>query len=246
MNTILFPKRSHVSLTLFVTALFSWLTFPMKNLDTKSSAFNRVASSIIMKIPIQLEINSTYYLLRPDIRKCAFPMCGGYFVSRVNRTTTRCIDGTDAGSCYVADIDWGKCPVVNINSEGSVILRGSIERKTFSNGMVLGSFHPTEVWQSAINPVDLSSNFYRATLVSSTCLVPPCPTHDQVGTLNSSLTRQVEAVDLSSVTTDKTFLSKATEAMKLQDGILVTGNLEGGTSSTYKLVAKNFYLRVKS
>jgi len=28
--------------------------------------------------------SSTFYLVRPDLRRCASPMCGGYFVRRVN------------------------------------------------------------------------------------------------------------------------------------------------------------------
>ena len=28
--------------------------------------------------------NWTYYTVRPDYRKCMWPMCGGYFVKRVN------------------------------------------------------------------------------------------------------------------------------------------------------------------
>jgi hypothetical protein len=28
--------------------------------------------------------NYGYFVARQDLRKCAYPMCGGYFVSRVN------------------------------------------------------------------------------------------------------------------------------------------------------------------
>src|SRR5262249_44715728 len=48
--------------------------------------------------------SSTYYTLRPDLRRCASPMCGGVFVQRVNRASTRCVDGSWASECYVADV----------------------------------------------------------------------------------------------------------------------------------------------
>ena len=35
---------------------------------------------------------SSYYLIRPDLRRCASPMCGGSFVERVNFATTTCVD----------------------------------------------------------------------------------------------------------------------------------------------------------
>src|ERR1044072_6152285 len=50
--------------------------------------------------------NSTFYLLRPDLRRCASPMCGGYFVRRVNSVLTRCANGRQLSERYVARIDW--------------------------------------------------------------------------------------------------------------------------------------------
>src|SRR5690348_3010862 len=51
---------------------------------------------------------SSYYVIRPDLRRCAAPGCGGSFVKRVNYTTTRCADGSSADECYVATVDYGK------------------------------------------------------------------------------------------------------------------------------------------
>src|SRR5688500_9671032 len=48
---------------------------------------------------------STYFTLKRDFRRCMFPMCGGYYVSRVNRATTRCADGNYAAACYVAELN---------------------------------------------------------------------------------------------------------------------------------------------
>ena len=39
---------------------------------------------------------STYYTVRPDLRRCAYPRCGGSWVQRVNSTTAE---------QYVSEID---------------------------------------------------------------------------------------------------------------------------------------------
>ena len=52
-----------------------------------------------------LASTSTYYALRRDFRRCIAPICGGYWVKRVNYTSTRCLDGRYAAECYVADLD---------------------------------------------------------------------------------------------------------------------------------------------
>jgi hypothetical protein len=49
----------------------------------------------------------TYYTATADKRRCAAPLCGGFFVARVNTTQTRCADGKLRRSCYVADVDFG-------------------------------------------------------------------------------------------------------------------------------------------
>src|SRR5687767_6237709 len=50
-------------------------------------------------------VNSGYFSATRDLRKCAAPDCGGWFVRSVNEATTECADGTTAESCYVASID---------------------------------------------------------------------------------------------------------------------------------------------
>src|SRR5262249_1939438 len=45
-----------------------------------------------------------FYTLRPDLRKCASPLCGGYFIKRVNQSLTPCVNGQNKSECYVASI----------------------------------------------------------------------------------------------------------------------------------------------
>src|SRR6187399_598540 len=48
---------------------------------------------------------ASYLQLRRDLRRCAAPLCGGFFVDSVNRATLRCADGQRSAECYVAELD---------------------------------------------------------------------------------------------------------------------------------------------
>lgn len=48
------------------------------------------------------------YEVRPDLRRCVSPLCGGYWLRAVNHQQTTCFDGTVADACYVAEIDWNR------------------------------------------------------------------------------------------------------------------------------------------
>src|SRR5690349_9895603 len=50
----------------------------------------------------------TYFEVWADLRKCAAPMCGGFFVARLNRSTTTCVNGSAKASCYVPTLDWSE------------------------------------------------------------------------------------------------------------------------------------------
>src|SRR5689334_3081269 len=119
--------------------------------------------------------NSTFYLLRPDLRRCASPMCGGYFVRRVNSGLTRCANGRQMSECYVASIDWNGMAeaeiektmdrnintpdpnasnftlteqVIDLTRLNGALLRGSIVSKGNRNGRY-GVFKASEVWYAA-------------------------------------------------------------------------------------------------
>ena len=88
--------------------------------------------------------SSQYVRLRHDARRCVSPLCGGYWVSRVNQPTTRCADGTWQRECYVADADWTALGLdeatldgfVGHAGAGTAVVRARLEpvdRGTFGN-----------------------------------------------------------------------------------------------------------------
>src|SRR3954454_19427534 len=50
----------------------------------------------------------TYFEVWSDLRKCASPVCGGFFLARLNRSYTTCADHTSKAACYVPALDWSE------------------------------------------------------------------------------------------------------------------------------------------
>src|SRR4051812_30262660 len=50
----------------------------------------------------------TYFEVWADLRKCAAPVCGGFYMKRLNRSTTVCANGQAKASCYVPSLDWAE------------------------------------------------------------------------------------------------------------------------------------------
>lgn len=186
--------------------------------------------------PDSLASTSSFYTFRRDLRRCASPRCGGYFLKLVNQTRTRCADNRFASECYVASIDWRGQQEPD---SGRGLLRGTMRRKG-----QFGEFRVSEVWQaaSANQPGD---RFFRVRDRGVRCIAAPCPTHSEA-TLNSTASRNIAGVDISGAGAPENLISDATQAMTSPDGILVSGNhslVTGPAGRMQMLKAAQFYLR---
>src|SRR4051812_43147888 len=124
---------------------------------------------------------SSYYLIRPDLRRCAAPACGGAFVKRVNFPTTTCTDGSTAAECYVAAKDYSKAGLddndMSAVSGRPIIVKASIAKTKYAAG-TYGTLMVSEVW---IGAAGSAQNVY-ATIASTVWRVrdngvaaSPCP-----------------------------------------------------------------------
>ena len=179
---------------------------------------------------------SSFYSFRRDLRRCASPRCGGYFVKQVNQSRTRCADGRSQKECYVASIDWRGQSEPD-SDRG--LLRGTIRR----NGQ-FGEFRVAEVWQAA-SENQPAGTFYRVRDRGLRCIAAPCATHHEA-TLNSTASRNIAGVDLSGAGAPENVVGDATQAMTSPDGILASGNhsvVSGPAGRMQMLKATQFYLR---
>jgi hypothetical protein len=193
-----------------------------------------------------------YYSLRADLRRCAAPLCGGFFVTRSNRPETRCADGTYAAECYVGDVAYAKLGLSTAQIEmlGSVdaprlMLRGRIEEKTFGTRL-LGGFVASEAW---LAPQALTASGTLHRVIGSECSDGTCSSFE-VAKLNSLLRQGVSRLNLEGSGASAANISLASAT--LDKGLLVAGEVAGeffhssrGEAIRYRLDATQFFTRVR-
>lgn len=200
-----------------------------------------VGSSARSAAPDALSTTSTFYSIRPDLRRCASPRCGGFFVKRVNLSSTRCANGRFMNECYVAEIDWHLLTQVD---PARALIRGNIVLKRIESFDNLGVLSVTESWQAAGDNKP-AGTFYRVRDRGLRCITSPCPTHHEAK-LNSTLSRNIAGVDFSGAGAAESEIGTASAAMTGPDGILVAGShasVTGPAGKAETLKATQFYLR---
>lgn len=73
-----------------------------------------------------------YLVTRPDFRKCAYPMCGGYFVKELGLPFTRCADGHWRSECQAVETDFS---ALDLDPEALELFRQTFES---GDGIVQG------------------------------------------------------------------------------------------------------------
>ena len=214
--------------------------------------------------------NATFYLVRPDLRKCASPMCGGYFVRQVNSGLTRCANGRQMSECYVGSLDWNGIAeieleqamdreikagnandsnftlseqVVDFAKLNGALLRGSMTTRGNRNGRY-GVLKVSELWYAADDDKPYG-DFYRVRDLGIRCIAAPCLTH-QEEKLNTRSTQKIAGVDLNEAGVGQTALEQAQTEMASSNGMIVAGGhstVTGPAGQGLMLKASQFYLR---
>ena len=193
--------------------------------------------------PDPVSSTSTFYTIRRDLRRCASPMCGGYFIKLVNQPRTRCANGRSMPECYVASIEWNGQP--EAAADGALV-RGKLIKRGDRRG-TYGVLNAREVWLPASGK-QASGTFFRVRDRGVRCIAAPCETHHEAK-LNTSVNRNVAGVDLAAASASENAVSEALEAMTGPDGVLVSGSHEpvtGPAGRSQMLNATQFYLRAKT
>lgn len=189
-----------------------------------------------------LASTSTYYSARPDFRRCAYPMCGGTWVKRLNKSTTKCADGRYASECYVAELDWAALGL-HPDQEAAVrdgmistrsVFRGRIARRDI-NGKNWGAFVPSEAWLGTIEAT-VEGVFRRVTDSGIRCITAPCPSM-HAANLNSAVHRNITDLAGDAIT------EKVPNEIGNDGGVLVAGTIYR-RGRAYVLEATQAYLRV--
>lgn len=200
----------------------------------------------------------TYYqVTRQDTRKCAYPLCGGYFVKAVNQLLTRCADGSWQKDCHAVSLDasalgWSDDQRATFDtsfSQGQALVRGSLGRSPVQS-LEANVLTITQAWQGqTLNKP--AGTFYGVKSTGIVCITTPCPSLE-ASRLNSLSKPTNPDLDLSATGATDEQLQSAYAALD-GSGILTVGKmtlvryptLTGGSRLGTKLVASEFYLPAK-
>jgi hypothetical protein len=179
----------------------------------------------------------TYFEIYTDLRKCASPSCGGFFLHRLNRTSTVCANGSSQWSCYTPSLDWSESRLnadlqaallekaqQDATAPGALaIVRGRFAPQTYTGFGNLGRFVVTEAWVAENNSVS-DGVFVRIHDNGVRCITTPCPTIGEKA-LNTSRSANVHQLDWSAGGFDEDQISKLTdETFTRPSGILIAGD----------------------
>jgi hypothetical protein len=180
-----------------------------------------------------------YYTIRGDLRKCVSPLCGGYFIKRVNEAQTRCANGRFQSECYVAFIEWQEQAEVE---PAKALLLGTLVTKGDRTGNY-DVLQVSESWES-VSDNQPAGTYYRVKDLGVRCIAAPCETHRETK-LNSTFTRNIAGIDLTGSGAPDRLISEAYGALT-GDGVLVTGNnapVSGPAGKSQTLKATKLFLR---
>jgi hypothetical protein len=187
-----------------------------------------------------IDTTSTFYTIEPDLRRCASPYCGGYWLKRVNRPSTKCADGNYSDRCYVAGADFSATGVDPSTLElGRVLVRATIALADFPPATTqLGKATVTEAW-GAPTDITATGSYYRLTSSGIVCITTPCPVIHRAK-LNSTSSTDVNGADLSA--------SGATQAEidAAMTELMATGILAAGKNVNGNFKASQYYTRLKA
>ncbi|MCA9609782.1 MAG: hypothetical protein KC619_29490 [Myxococcales bacterium] len=194
--------------------------------------------------------SSTYYTATRDYRRCAWPFCGGFWVSEVNHAETTCPDGSTAEACYVTDLD---LEGLALNERDADDLRGALDTTIFRGEIGsafvadrdIAVFVVSEAWQPLTEGAPVG-DFFKVVDNGIRCITTPCYTQEAAFlnypwwfTLDQLETRRVDATDEELATAFETLAT---------DGILVAGWARARFTRTdvfLRIRASQIYLPVR-
>lgn len=174
--------------------------------------------------------NSTYFVVtHMDARRCAYPMCGGYFTARVNQKTTTCSDGSVQPECRILEFDYSALKLdaasatklSDLVHKGEVLLRGTIKKTAPIAGQTYDKLVVSEAWMARAH-VAASGSFVRSTELAVTCTT--CTKFGHAA-LNKGSTVRSHSVAFDPASFAPALVTELQSAMKKPEGILTAGTL---------------------
>jgi hypothetical protein len=202
----------------------------------------------------------SYFGLAADIRRCPSPSCGGWYLTSLNRSTTKCHDGQAAQVCYTPVLDWSESNLSEAQQATLfdacskdptargvyAIVRGRFERSNHTTPHPeLGRFVVSEAWVAEGDTVS-AGTFVRVRDNGRRCIAAPCPSLTE-DTLNQAQPRDLAGVDWAPARLSEPRIAECVQAMSTPDGVLVAGHyytMHGRAGSALGRTATAAYYRL--
>lgn len=194
---------------------------------------------------------SEVFTARPDYRKCAAPLCGGYFVKLANKKLTQCVDGSWQAECYVTAITYGNGPIAapaaSAGNKTPLLVVGAILPAAGEKTAGLGFFLAKEAYSSATQNTAQGS-FYGVTNNGIVCITTPCFSFDEA--LLNTTNRITKLSDLNLEMSGALPDDIAHAHQLLANGAILYAagknqKYRGFAGVGVRLVAQQFYLPIK-
>jgi hypothetical protein len=148
----------------------------------------------------------SYVTLRRDLRRCAAPLCGGYYVQDVNRATPN-EQYVSALDFTAATLDLASQHDVTTAADGEVIVYGKLGA---TDSPATQKFVVTTAWRGMPGvKVAAGANFYRLDAANVQCITAPCPTVKAIklNATTGTLAHDVDVTHAALARVDQTWLT---------------------------------------
>lgn len=180
----------------------------------------------------------TTYLVKPDYRKCAFPMCGGWFLTPLNQFSRQLESDEEAyensllppKSIYVAYIDYRRLGLTReqqreLESEmhnEQALLRGVLSRSGVVTPETSASatLQANGAWVSA-NKREPYGPYLRISSTGIVCITTPCPYY-KAELINTGFSTVFDDLNLEKAELDREQTGRAWQAVA-SEGLVITG-----------------------
>jgi hypothetical protein len=186
-----------------------------------------------------------WFAVKPDLRRCAEPRCGGFVVHWVNREATPCPDGSIDEVCYVSAVDTHMIGLTG--EEEARVQAAAADGRLLVRGVAapVGVLIVREAW-IAQTEAEPAGTFARVVDNGIVCVAAPCPSMTATD-LNERDREDIAALDFDPAEATYEQVSAAMIALHAPDGIVIAGGsftVEGEAGEAPGRTVTQFYLPV--
>eukprot|EP01060_Flectonema_neradi_P013828 TRINITY_DN2056_c0_g1_i1.p1 TRINITY_DN2056_c0_g1~~TRINITY_DN2056_c0_g1_i1.p1 ORF type:complete len:274 (+),score=50.33 TRINITY_DN2056_c0_g1_i1:115-936(+) len=183
-----------------------------------------------------------YYLIKQDLRKCVHPLCGGWWIERVNKRRMRCADGNKAESCYIAEIEGDSRPEFTVFNQERLI-KGEFTTKEWEHFGTLGHFVLDSHFASATDAAG-TGKYYGVQNNFIQCVTTPCNTYTEY-VLNKRKTKGISGIDFGDLATQNADMVSWAQSQLASGEVVIMSGDNRRTSAGRHLVVSQIYQSTK-